>query len=429
VFNSTMNHLFASCVTGNQSKNSGEEWSPMTQPEPFLVWPSAVPALAVLDTPESDKNMNHIARNVQQKLVEDCLIVEDVAKGMATTKAGATDTNHGEGDGGTFFLPAGATPRHSLERLAAQVYDFHMGHLVNRSRHGYGTEGGSEWWIQLATDATDPRELVGFHFDRDMLLWSSGGERRHPFISTVTYLTNGAVTQLKRSNSNGNHGIFTTENCISGAPTMVLELNYSAASNIGRTDARNKKTKGKERVWLSWPRAGQHTAFGGTLLHGAPHQLRRLIDPRKCSSTSEKNRGKTMPLLTLHSIQNPPLSSIEPPKNVILGQRAVLVVNIWRDAAPWGVSSFPAAAVPLLSDMALDFKPKSEKYTGGGPWIVPVDADSERIALHGSGEKKSQGTISVSLPYGLLNDENETRGSFVEMHFEDGIEIEIGFDS
>ena len=87
---------------------------------------------------------------------------------------------------GSNWLPATATPRCALERLALAVFEQHSaGATFDRAR------SGAEWWPQVR-DGGRKQEAIEFHWDVDEHLCDGegrGGVHVHPTLSTVTYLT------------------------------------------------------------------------------------------------------------------------------------------------------------------------------------------------------------------------------------------------
>lgn len=140
----------------------------------------------------------------------------------------------------TFWLPAGACPTTSLEKIAKAVFDFHsknLGHnqhlhphqdspdatpgstprsaaACNSKRWGDGraphggmsptvatspqagyAESGAEWWVQRRQEGRHEDLGMPFHWDKDEKMLDQEGVVVCPAVSTVTYLTeDGAPT-------------------------------------------------------------------------------------------------------------------------------------------------------------------------------------------------------------------------------------------
>ena len=123
-----------------------------------------------------------------------------------------------------------------LEALAAATFRFHTAALTDWDPQSSGVE----WWVQVRNSEVGgyDHEEVEWHWDDDQLRSTRTGERIHPTISTVSYLTNAPM-----------------------APTLVVEKRISAGDILQPSQ--------QQRVWASWPRAGKHIAFDGRLLHCA----------------------------------------------------------------------------------------------------------------------------------------------------------------
>ena len=166
------------------------------------------------------------------------------------------------GGGKTYWQDVTAAARCSLERAALEVLQFHTA-SASILGNSVGTAGaseteitgaeftGAEWWVQLrnaplvssgegmASD-DDDASSIAFHFDCDEGLYSATGELVPPFLATVTYLSS------------------------VGAPTIVLPA---------RADALGDAVPTGGGAFVSFPHAGKHLCFDGTLLHGCPHAL------------------------------------------------------------------------------------------------------------------------------------------------------------
>eukprot|EP01062_Namystynia_karyoxenos_P070250 TRINITY_DN65640_c0_g1_i1.p1 TRINITY_DN65640_c0_g1~~TRINITY_DN65640_c0_g1_i1.p1 ORF type:complete len:450 (+),score=95.34 TRINITY_DN65640_c0_g1_i1:76-1350(+) len=142
--------------------------------------------------------------------------------------------------GRSFFLGAADRPTCALEAFARAVFDAHCG-----GRSGVdAARSGVEWWVNVRPRAGDPPgRPIDFHWDKDMTLLKQTGVHLHPFVSTVTYLSD------------------------TGAPTLVLDRRLGGVSVPGGavSVAEGDIAEGV----VSWPEAGKHITFDGRLLHGA----------------------------------------------------------------------------------------------------------------------------------------------------------------
>lgn len=149
------------------------------------------------------------------------------------------------------------------------------------------------------------------HFDKDEDLLDECGVYVHPFISTVTYLSE------------------------VGAPTVVIGARVTAEGELNSIDAEDRcgsgdgshSTERKYDVFASYPVLGKHIAFNGRLLHGCPSHCAL---PRSC--TAEQSGGKLDTKTTTTSGDG--------------RQRVSLLVNIWLNHKPLGVEPISAAASP-----------------------------------------------------------------------------------
>ena len=105
----------------------------------------------------------------------------------------------------TYWLPASAEPRCTLERLARRIFELHV---TEAGAEFDAASSGAEFWTQVrSTGGAD--KGVGFHWDKDERMHSAYNIFVHPQISTVTYLGD------------------------AGAPTVVLEDALSDDSSRG----------------------------------------------------------------------------------------------------------------------------------------------------------------------------------------------------
>jgi len=153
----------------------------------------------------------------KQQLLFDC---KRAMTARAATKGDAT----GLSSGATFWLPAHQAPQCGLEVLVKGVFDYHTRNVTQLDTN----MSGAEWW----TLSINPRDEVGFHFDKDYGAEASG-INLHPQISTVTYLVN------------------------HGAPTLVLG---TRTPPMYGGDFSNTAV---QRAWLCRPQYSRHMCFDG----------------------------------------------------------------------------------------------------------------------------------------------------------------------
>ncbi|KAJ1430432.1 hypothetical protein B484DRAFT_448907 [Ochromonadaceae sp. CCMP2298] len=132
----------------------------------------------------------------------------------------------------TFWIDGDAEPRCSLERIALDVYRYHV------DRHSLPS-GGCEFWTQVKKASKG----VDLHYDKDEEIAALMEIGVYPCISTVTYLTEAAGS----------------------APTIVFKRGAD-------TDIDDPI----DTCGIVFPSIGKHLAFNGAFLHGAPSVLRSV---------------------------------------------------------------------------------------------------------------------------------------------------------
>ena len=142
----------------------------------------------------------------------------------------------------------------------------------------------------------------GQHFDKDEDLLDECGVYIHPFISTVTYLSE------------------------VGAPTVVIGARVTTEGELNDdtdpSDDHERRTEREFDVFASYPVLGKHIAFNGRLLHGCPSSCALPRGPSVSKSTSKlKNKAATVG---------------------VGDQRVSLLVNIWLNHKPLGVEPISA---------------------------------------------------------------------------------------
>jgi hypothetical protein len=399
---------------------------------PFRAWPCAVPELAACNGEPFEPDLEAKLLSLKQ-LLADCNAVDKVGKAIVSATAAAAaqfgTTNAARSDDiaaalptGTFWLPAGSPGRFGLESLVAQVFEAHT-----RERSATSKLAGAEWWVKIDGILSDSGRPIknskgikrrskrmqtnekngGFHFDSDSTLLRVAHVHRHPYLSTVTYLSTG---DTKKVGNSGAVAADVNSSCLSGSPTMVLDWTAQQLRDQNKTSAAPQSaipvTNGSmavsgcgRRAWLAWPSVGQHIAFHGRFMHGVPSELRRSMP---CSAASTKAFTKKA---TAANEKTRPAPDSTATKN---SPRVVLVVNIWLDAPPFQVSAFPVHMARNLSrslgltslqldstTVAVGEDSTSEAkgpIVGGDPTVIQVPSDTPRIYLAIDGAADSQTT-------------------------------------
>lgn len=135
--------------------------------------------------------------------------------------------------GGSSWMPCGATPECLPETIASAVFAHHTKGATFDT-----TRSGAEWWAQVRQDG-NPRKAIKFHWDADEFAVDQYGVNIHPHFSTVTYLTD------------------------TGAPTLIVDRRNPLKVGGTMTPC-GSITQGM----LSYPSCGKHIVFDGQLLHG-----------------------------------------------------------------------------------------------------------------------------------------------------------------
>ena len=271
----------------------------------------------------------------------------------------------------TFWMPADAEPRCTLEKMALDVLQHHVGELPP------GTSCGAEWWVQLrpSPEGTGRYSLHGdqdddlskngisFHWDKDedLRILLGGSTYVHPHLSTVTYLTD------------------------LGAPTLVADC------TIGCLDGA-WKVPDEPRGLVSWPRVGKHLSFDGRYLHAAPPELLAEGQWEKQIQTESTEKM----IVRRH-------------------RRVTFLVNVWLHYKPMNVDRFPETMLSKMSGQV--------GYMGSlcfGDEIVP---ESEEIT------KKSSDCTTLEWPMGdcgsneylsvKLNLSNVRQHGLLSIHWQD----------
>jgi len=486
---------FAQLYSGLQDDHSSDSSSSATAPPrlpsedesrnitvaPFRAWPCAVPELTGCNgnIPEA----NAIAAVLSQQLLTDCYAVDKVGKTIVSATAAAA-THYGSTNAarssdaaaaalpsGTFWLPAGSSGRFGLESMVAQVFEAHT-----RGRNVTSSLAGAEWWVKLGDRASSKSSSTkskngksnrrrkglqneeednggaGFHFDSDSTLLRVARVHRHPPLSTVTYL------------STGNTNSDPDSSCLSGSPTMVLDWTAQQLRDQTKTGAAIQSAEplvndtvdasGKRRrAWLAWPSVGQHIAFYGHFMHGAPSELRRQIpchdegtNPSRKDSGADGVNAELKKGTRAQSKTKPSLDS----KAASSSPRVVLVVNIWLVAPPFQVSAFPISMARNLSQPGLtslqlesttsspggDLPVERLSYRGGDPTVIQVSSDTPRMslaisdatdfqAIDGSVATTSSARVDAAFPAEILRGLEASDATAFELTFAPGMEVRM----
>ena len=253
-----------------------------------------------------------------------------------------------ESSGRTYWLPAGASPACALEQIVQEILHWHQDRL------GIPDASGAEWWTLWMDGEEDD---VGWHWDADYEA-RDRGEVKHPFLGTVTYLEDGG----------------------SSAPTAIIE------------DCREQPIMaGNGAVircaHLSLPIPGKHICFDGTLLHGAPVELREVFGCRP------PNRGKKK------------------------SSRSTLLVNIWCSHRPPDCQRLPADTAAKLGPVTV-----ASAFTLGSQRAASYDVVVGRgvPATEMSWSFGESDSLSVTFPVPAKSVEALKDADTISVHFTDG---------
>mmetsp|Transcript_58316 Transcript_58316/g.155869 ORF Transcript_58316/g.155869 Transcript_58316/m.155869 type:complete len:298 (-) Transcript_58316:55-948(-) len=141
--------------------------------------------------------------------------------------------------GSTFWVAAGSQPASGVEQLALSIFDEHTKNAQFKAE-----VSGAEWWTQVISSDDE----IGFHWDRDYTLEIDHGFCAHPYLGTVTYLSDcGAATVVCNRD-----GVLQSTDQVSGQ--------FSTA-------------------YVSPPKVGKHMSFDGKWLHGASTDIMSVPGP------------------------------------------------------------------------------------------------------------------------------------------------------
>ena len=179
--------------------------------------------------------------------------------------AHAVEKEESESYGKTYWLPIGVSPACALEQIVKEILDWH------RERLGLHDACGAEWWT-LWMDGED--DDVGWHWDADYEA-RERGEVKHPFLGTVTYLDTG-----------------------SAAPTVIIDDCREQPIMAGAGSVIYS-------AHLSLPVPGKHICFDGTLLHGAPVELRDMFGYSPPSAGGKRRSARSTLLANIWCSHQP----------------------------------------------------------------------------------------------------------------------------
>ena len=227
---------------------------------------------------------------------------------------------HGCG-GKTYWQDATMPARCLLEHAALEVLQFHAAAAPDEFT-------GAEWWVQLrnappmaaackgdsmtslAEEADrEDASSIAFHFDCDEGLYSATRELVPPLLSTVTYLTG------------------------AGAPTLVLPARAGPTGDAVPTAT---------GAFLSFPHAGKHLCFDGTLLHGCPHALATEVCAELALGHSPTQMSEDVV---------PPCDA---KASLTCNVRLTLLVNLWQRHRPAGPRPLPKRVAESLSGVDIE---------------------------------------------------------------------------
>ena len=228
----------------------------------------------------------------------------------------------------TFWISADSNasikPRCTLEQYALDIFHHH----VPASLQYDPTKSGVEWWCQIrpSPEGTgrysmhdkDPDAIsktgISWHWDKDedLRLLTGGTTYIHPYLSTVTYLTD------------------------FGSPTVAVNCRvnnltgrYIVPGQDGTANEEDDHVKG----YVCWPKTGKHMSFDGRYLHAA---LPNFMEP-----------GEFEKQITYQESDDN-----DPKQNKILKRRhrrVTFLVNIWLNYQPFDTRPFPETMIDKLS--------------------------------------------------------------------------------
>jgi len=153
---------------------------------------------------------------------------------------------------------------------------------------------------------------ISLHWDKDedLRLLAGGSLYVHPYLSTVTYLTD------------------------LGAPTMVVNCRVNYAN--GEWIVPEENVEG----FVSWPKQGKHLSFDGRFLHAAPPDLMEHgVFQQQCKISVEED-WKSMDA-----------KEAERCRKILerRHRRVTFLVNVWLNYKPFNVEPFPDTMIDKLT--------------------------------------------------------------------------------
>jgi len=303
------------------------------------------------------------------RLVADCEACCFRGRLLQRLEAGAADGEYSQGE--TFWLPADATPRCSLEQIVRSVYMAHTS-----VAHGRSHASGAEFW-SLVIDQEDAD--VGLHFDKDFGLEAERGINRTPAVATVTYL------------------------CDGGAPTLVIEKAPPPMLGAALDDGTPIR-----RSWLSHPAAGKHVAFDGSFLHGAPIEL--ALPATKVARRGK--RPKRVSLLVNVWLDHQPALAVPLPAELLSRLSPCLTQSPFRLETP-----SPTLTIPSVKGAVGAKRQRGGSGGGGGGG---KDMGCERVACCWAVAQESEGECHLHLRLPLRKLTECAQGASLQIEFDQG---------
>ena len=216
---------------------------------------------------------------------------------------------------------AGSKQRTLIEEVVAEICVYHMA----TCRTSFNPErSGAEWWVQHQQITNSQAELynvkeqsMSWHWDNDEMLYRTHDSMIHPWLATVTYLSQ------------------------HGAPTCIFEQQCTSDSDAlppASPDAASRPP----RFYISHPKYGKQICFDGRLLHCVPAELMDTASNAAAASGKE--------------------------------ERMTLLVNIWLDYHPQGCLELSRALTRSMNVKQMDKLTPSNNKTSCclAPDVSPI---------------------------------------------------------
>lgn len=178
---------------------------------------------------------------------------------------------------------------------------------------------------------------ISFHWDKDedLRLLAGGNLYVHPYLSTVTYLTD------------------------LGAPTMVVNCRINTVTGEWMVP------EDSVEAFVSWPKAGKHLSFDGQLLHAAPPDLMQEgVFAQQCKISDDE----------LNAISSGgDAKEVERRRKILerRHRRVTFLVNIWLNYKPFNVELFPETMLDKLT--------KADESKWNGMFVKSSTVDASQI--------------------------------------------------